>query len=126
MNQKYVKYRIALAMRNIGFDGLDCSKDFDIKNQTSLHDSSICSYSNPEDRVPAPTLQEALDWFEDEHNIYVSRDIQTNSNEILDFTYYLKSWRFPPIEIKFENPLDCFDRYKARIACIEKMIEILK
>jgi hypothetical protein len=52
--------------------------------------------------------------------------IDTNVNEIMDITYTIKSWKFPPIEIKFENPYDCFDKNKSELICIDKIIEIIK
>ena len=42
----------------------------------------------------------------------------------MDFSYRIISWRFRPIEIVFEDPYDCFDKYKADIACLKKLIEI--
>jgi len=119
MNKTYVTYNIALAMKELGFDE-PCLGFYDSFNNNEAV-SGLSDALNS-----APTFQQAFDWFEDKHNIYVSRNIDTTVNEIADFTYYLKSWRFPPIEIEFEDVYDCFDRHKARIACLNKMIEIVK
>jgi hypothetical protein len=125
MNKDYVPYNVALALEELGFKK-PCHAYFmkPIKNSGpgKLHFGKL----NFKNRLSTPTFQEAFDWFEDEHNIYVQRAVSTSVNEILDFTYHLKSWRFPPVEIEFEEPYDSFDRYKARIACLEKMIEIIK
>ena len=127
MNKKFAPYEIALAMEELGF------KEFGrayfmkpIKAGNNMPSGLHFGTSKFSNRLPAPTFQEALDWFEDEHSIYVDRTVHTSVNEVLDFEYRLKSWMFPPVEIKFEDPYDCFDRYKARVACLEKMIEITK
>jgi len=76
--------------------------------------------------IHAPLYQQAFEWFEKEHNIFVDRTTHTSVNEVLGFDYKLKSWRFPPITIEFEEPYDEFDREKANIACLNKLIEIIK
>ena len=128
MNKKHVPYKLALAMRDLGFDG-KCHTSYSINDMDEdgniIHKPELQDFVDPH-YIKAPRIQSAFDWFEDEHNIYVQRTVDTSVNEVLDFTYTLKSWGFPPVEIKFEDPYDCFDRHKARIACLEKMIEIIK
>ena len=126
MNKDHTPYYIALAMKELGFDE-PCFEWVIWRDKGDVQYEAYFDYPiDEEGGIPAPSFQEAFDWFEDEHNICVARSIDTNLNEFLNFTYYLRSWRFPPIEIEFENPYDCFDRQKARVACLEKMIEIVK
>ena len=56
----------------------------------------------------------------------VQRVVDTNVNEILDITYTIKSWKFPPIKVEFENVYDCFDKHKSELICIDMIIELLK
>jgi len=79
-----------------------------------------------EGAIAAPLWQQAFTWFEEIHNIFVERRIDTSVNEILDISYHLKSWRFKPVEIEFENPYDSFDKEKSKLACLKKIIEIVK
>lgn len=62
-----------------------------------------------------------LKWFEDNHSIFVDKITETNVNEILGFTFWLKSWRFPPIEIG-----TYLDTNEGVTETINKLIELLK
>lgn len=123
MNKQFAPYHIAVAMKELGFEEL-CFGFYREEDEHLFPHTPIKKHI--EDLILAPTFQQAMDWFEDEHNIYIARSIDTTVNEIADFTYHLKSWRFPPVEIEFEDVYDCFDRHKARVACLDKMIEIVK
>lgn len=76
--------------------------------------------------ILAPTFSQVFRWFEDKHFMFIERSIDTNVNEILNISYVIKSWKFTPIEITFENPYDCFDRGKAELACLKELIKIVK
>jgi hypothetical protein len=128
MNKNYVPYNIASAMKELGFDG-DCSRSYSINDIDEegniIFSPELQDFVDPY-YTKAPALQDALDWFEDEHSIYVDRTVHTSVNEVLDFEYRLRSWKFPPFEIEFEDVYDCFDRHKSRVTCLNKMIEIIK
>lgn len=74
----------------------------------------------------SPMVHEIIDWFEDKFSIYIQREIDTNINETLDVRYILKSWRFEPIEIMFDNAFDCFNRCRANFVCLKKMLDIVE
>jgi len=119
MEKEFVPYTESLALKEIGFDeeclGYYFNKQLSFGAKTSYGEV-----------VEAPLYQQAFDWFEKTHSIFVQRMIDTNVNEIMDITYTIKSWKFPPIEIKFENSYDCFDKNKSELACLKELIELVK
>jgi hypothetical protein len=125
MNKENVPYKLALELAKVGFKYQRVLIEYDSAETGTYYAKGIIDDVRFDYQLKLP-FQQVFDWFEDEHNIYVQRTVDTSVNEVLDFTYTLKSWKFPPVEIKFEDPYDCFDRHKARIACLEKMIEIIK
>jgi hypothetical protein len=76
--------------------------------------------------ISAPQYQQCFRWFEDNQSMFVERIITTNANEIMDIEYNIKSWRFPTVTIEFDDPYDSFDKNKAELACLTKLIEIVK
>lgn len=125
MNKKYVSYELALELEKIGFECQRILIEHDSDERGIYYEIGRIKDVNFDYQLKLP-FQQVFDWFEDEYSIYVARTVDTSVNEVIDFTYTLKSWQFPPVEIEFENLYDCFDRHKARIACLEKMIEIVK
>ena len=144
INKDYVPYEQALSLKELGFDKPCYANMFDHSKPDIEHGHNRIRYYSPEHAdnfnkefdfgaenckdlfVSIPLYSQALNWFEDEYSIFVERRVATSVNEIMDIEYYLKSWRFPPIEIVFENPIDAFDRDKANITCIKKLIETVK
>ena len=46
--------------------------------------------------LSAPLKTQVFEWFENEHSLYVDIVTSTTPNEILDFTFKIKSWKFAP------------------------------
>jgi hypothetical protein len=134
MNKEFIPFEQSLALKELGFD--EPCLAFYYNNSTNQLSEPLSTWVIVEDyrnglqvshvKCTAPLFQQSFDWFEKNHSIFVQRMIDTNVNEIMDITYTIKSWKFPPIEIKFENPYDCFDKNKSELICIDKIIEIIK
>ena len=138
LNDDFVPYEQALALKALGYDKQCFKKSVhkkkcdnkDEKGNCPLH-NIFCGYPDCEidktiEQIGIPLWQQAFRFFEEEHSIFIDRRIATSANEILGIDYYLKSWKFRPIIIKFENPYDDLDEQKAQIACLKKLIEIVK
>jgi len=127
MNKDFVPYKEALILKNLGLDiscfGFYNNADGNIWVKHEIDPEIKDIYKGD---FEAPTYQQSFDWFEDEHSIFIDRKTYTNVNEIMNIEYSIKSWKFPPIKIEFENPYDCFDRDKARLECLKKLIEVTK
>ncbi len=128
MKKEFVPYEIALRMKQLGFDGLECFKDFDIKNKRSLYDSDICTYTNREDRVSAPTFQQAFRWFRENYGLFYqieTIDTKYEGGKLTGFWLLLHD--------VYENKLyDGLSDYpyttyeETELACLEKLIEIVE
>ena len=129
MNKEFLPYEQSLSLKELGFNkpclwfydnnGDDGFVEF-LSNENGIVNNNI------NDIVTSPLFQQAFKWFEDNHGFFVERKIETNVNEIIDIEYQIKSWKFKPITITFENPYDSFDKDKAELQCIKKLIEIVK
>ncbi len=73
----------------------------------------------------APLWQQAFDWFETQYGLYLSRHVLFSTNEMLDMRYFIHSFD-GTIEVKFHHNYDEFDRNKARLICLQKLISIVK
>ena len=117
VNSIYIPYAEAKELNDLGYDMyIEFYKD---------SDEEFYDMRTPDD-APCILWQNAFRWFEENQSIYVDRLVETTPNEILDITYMLKSFRFPPIEVEFDELYDSFDRDKANLTCLRKLIEIVK
>jgi hypothetical protein len=124
MNKEFVPYQEALELKELGFDE-PCFAVW-TRYDMELHPTPTWVARPRTPHIDAPLYQQTFRWFEDKHSLYVSRDVICNSNEILDIEYAIDSWRIGRNGVIFENPQDCFDTDKARLACLKKLIEIVK
>jgi hypothetical protein len=115
MENQFVSYDIAKELKELGFnERCLCSR---------YHDKKEKLYSgSPQHKndIYTPTYQQAFEWFENEHSIFVDRITTTTPNEIIDHRFALKSWRFSPILIG-----EFIDVREGQIACLNKLIEII-
>jgi len=128
MEKEFLPYEESLTLKELGFDE-PCfgyfSKEHD--NKLIISDPYYASILIKNDCLPTPLYQQAFDWFEQKHSMFIARSVNTTVNEILNISYYVESWKFSPVEVEFnENPYDSFDNVKARIACVRKLIELVK
>ena len=142
IKKEFILYEEALKLKKLGFDELcftsyddkkklrnpfDCTEDYN-ESVTYIEDTT-CFVKNSELKlkhwVAAPTYSQVFRWFEENHSIYVQKEVTTNVNEILDITYTIKSWQFKPVEVIFDNVYDWTDRSKAELACLKKLIELV-
>ena len=119
MSKDFTPYQEALELKQLGFDE-DC---FGYYFNKQLLFGARTSYGEV---VEAPLYQQAFRWFENNHSMFIERIVTTTVNEILDIEYHIKSWKFNHITIEFNNPYDCFDKKEAELACLKKLIEIVK
>jgi len=96
------------------------------KHLPALYTSNNRNSNSPQWLIAAPTYQQAFEWFEIEHSMFITRRIDTTPNEILGFDYTIKSFRFAPKIVEFEKPYDEFDRNISRLTCLRKLISIIK
>lgn len=61
-----------------------------------------------------------LNWLEDNHSLFVDKITETTVNEILGFTFWIKSWRFAPIQVG-----TYLDPNEGQHDTINKLIEIV-
>jgi hypothetical protein len=118
MNKEFIPYEQALELKELGFDK-PCFKtmlDFDITYQSD---------------IKMPLKQQAFRWFREKYNIqgYIySSTVRGNSEKTKQFTGYI--WNINGIDMPFistDARDELHDTYEeAELACLNKLIEIVK
>lgn len=130
MEKEFIPHEEAYALRELGFKEPSIARYATLKGDAWIitigQRYEFSNYHESTKACVAPLWQQVFDWFEQKHSIYIDRTVITTPNEILGFEYRLKSFRFAPITVEFEELYDEFDKYKSKLACLRKLIEIVK
>ena len=140
MEKEFIPYEIALALKELGFDG-DCFAiwsgfdeiNFSTTDKVRLYSSKfrindtqsatfyINDFNSLSSRVAAPTFSQAFRWFREKYNIYV--EISFNQKyENSKFGYIIRSKSSCLHTRDFP-----YKTYKeAELECLKKLIEIIK
>jgi len=133
MSKHFLNYKESLELKELGFNEF-CYGHIDPHEYVDSSYSPLCmgEYNmepNEDDTdtlVACPMFFQVFEWFESKHSMFIDRSIMTNVNEIMSIEYRIKSWKFAPVEVEFDSQYDSFDLDKAQLACVRKLIEILK
>lgn len=131
MEEEFLLYKEALTLKELGFD-IECFMDFDLDDKTSLLDPSITSYTNEEDRVPAPLWQQAFKWFEKKYNIMFS--VNRMGDSAFYVSFYLTTQKYSDVINQLKNAgtscfseiVDIYDTDDINQLVIEEFIRIVK
>ena len=116
MNNEFVPYDIALAMKELGFDDACIFYYAPDAITISKPTTGVCS-SDLYRIIASPLYQQAFRWFREEHNIdcYIEKDRKNR------YWFYITVNTLINKSSKF-----CYHRYeKAELACLRKLIEIV-
>lgn len=131
MEKEFVPYQEALALKQLGFNE-PCFGSWEIeKTDTPTYTHSITtSYKNsnhPIGKTAAPTYSQAFRWFRDKHNIdaWVQPFMMEKHGKPFlpdeSYGYWIfKDGVLVVDEVDFLNPEE------AELACLEKLIELVK
>ncbi len=127
MKNEFVPYYIALAMKGLGFNE-PCSAfyklgDFEIYYDTILqskkvkfrNNSELNFYGDLKEKISAPLYPQAFRWFEENYDDAITVRTYKMSNGVRWYDYSVN-----------EFGGRCKDREEAELACLRKLIEIVK
>ena len=123
MNKEFVPYEQALALKELGFNepcfGVYYTKDGDVRIITEGEQGN------------APTYSQVFRWFREKHNLMFQIFYLRNGNhaalihrttpEYMDIVDQLS-----PSSGCVDEVVDCYSYEKAELACLIKLIEIVK
>ena len=84
LKKQFVSYNIALELKSIGFDELYYKEDFDLM-------------------VSSPTYSQVIDWFEENHNIYIGKTGYDDGKSPKRWVYHVDNYYIP--EQTLENAI---------------------
>lgn len=129
MENEFIPYEQALALKELGFDE-DCFGSFEFKNKASIQlysDWVPCDWPNFKlYECYAPLYQQLFRWFREKHNMLAN--VYSNASGWC-YEYHDNIGGTHRLDSDFNGPNDsgCWDSYEdARLACIQKLIEIIK
>ena len=136
MNNEFVSYEMALALKELGFDEpCICGyNDYHLLRSkiSSSFDGDFVKWDEKYDKdLKAPLYQQAFRFFREKYNIqgYIySSAVRGNAEKTKQFTGYI--WNINGIDMPFlstDARDELHDTYEeAELACLQKMIEIVK
>lgn len=132
MEEQFVPYKLALKLKELGFN--EKCFGYYADNKLYIHNSKSKNYINLE----APLWQQAFDWFRKKHRLDFKIDYQYDTNKKLGYKpqYFIDIHEIVDTgEILFNKQKfsiirhESFKTYKtyeeARQTCLEKLIELV-
>jgi hypothetical protein len=124
MNKEFIPYEQALALKELGFDE-DVFAVYEIIDEYTQ--KFLFEYKNRDNifsyQIAAPLYQQAFRWFREKHNLEGEvHCIRFNSKRLKGYQYAITSRNYQ----KFEQLGDYHTYEEAELACLEKLIEIVK
>ena len=126
MYKEFVKYEQALALKELGFDE-PCfgwyNPQVNYKKVTTDKYWAFHLTGEWENFKPSPLYQQAFRWFREKYDLRIW--IESNYG-VLKFEYVIATTNFNFIDKQF-NDLSGYKTYEeAELACLKKLIEIVK
>lgn len=122
MSKEFIPYELALAMKELGFDG-DCLGYYNIDPQLKNPAFNMVKPFEHEWCLPAPLYQQAFGWFREEYELYGS----VGYNDDLKSEWggsvkgYYETWG--KYDLGFTGWFKTYQ--EAQDACLRKLIKIL-
>jgi hypothetical protein len=125
MNKEFIPYEQALELRELGFN-----EECVFKYSLDRYEGTIYEITNGCKNIQlykgsctAPLYQQAFRWFREKHNLEGEvHCIRFNSKRLKGYQYAITSRNYQ----KFEQLGDYHTYEEAEIACLKKLIEIVK
>jgi hypothetical protein len=126
MNKEFVPYELALELKQLGFDE-PCNTCYDKLEMVASYGASVFDYKNYNTSgymVSRPTFSQAFRWFREKHNL------RCQINYIGGLINKTTWWDISVIGHYNTDPKEWEMKYQpyeeAELACLKKLIEIVK
>jgi hypothetical protein len=126
MNKEFVPYELALELKQLGFDE-PCNTCYDKLEMVASYGASVFDYKNYNTSgymVSRPTFSQAFRWFREKHNL------RCQINYIGGLINKTTWWDISVIGHYNTDPKEWEMKYQpyeeAELACLRKLIEIVK
>jgi hypothetical protein len=135
MNKEFIPYDQALELKELGFDDeclLQYSLTYDEDDKTigvELFNASDCIVTSSRNYpIKAPLYQQAFRWFREKHTHQCYIQFMNNSYAywigIKSIDFYYHSFNSIPRDMKIDSSWETYE--EAELACLKKLIEIVK
>ena len=118
MTKEFVTYEQALALKELGFDE-PCFGYWKSKNWLIQEKTRTDGYTHADQECSAPTFSQAFRWFREKYGYLVS-PFQNEDN-----LFFFEIGRLNSLITEYYS-LDCETYEEAELACLRKLIELVK
>jgi hypothetical protein len=120
MNKEFVPYEQALELKELGFD------DYNIAWYAIVDEKPKIVFLNYGSHLCAPLYQQAFRWFREKHDLFSVIDVDQTMEPL--FCYSLSKYKG---NFQWDNILPTYSELyytyeEAELACLKKLIEIVK
>jgi len=128
MNKEFVTYEIALALKELGFDGTpwfgNQASLYDVKGEHTMYTNYGVMYSGLSDGyISAPLKQQVFRWFREKYNQNSFIELVYQDRLKFDYVLYVNK-KEEECKNYGDGPFNTYD--EAENACIDKLIELAK
>jgi hypothetical protein len=120
MNKEFIPYEQALELKELGFD------DYNIAWYAIVDEKPKMVFLNYGSHLCAPLYQQAFRWFREKHYLFSVIDVDQTMEPL--FCYSLSKYKG---DFQWDNILPTYSELyytyeEAELACLKKLIEIVK
>lgn len=124
ITEDYVSFETAKLLKEKGFNE-ECYLHYSSNGKTQYW-----NYQSPVDGIPAPTLQMAMKWLREVHNLFIQVTIVPHTTVTIEQDYYVFAVckdRRNLAFIRSDHPHDCYSTYEEACEtaikyCLENLI----
>ena len=127
MEKEFIPYEQALELKELGFDE-PCFMQYDKNGLVeNVFGRFRNSYFNLADQVSTPTFSQAFRWFRKEHYIHCEISETTDWEEDNEsWTFIIYKYKLGDNDAMKRSITDYKTYEEAELACLQKLIEIVK
>ena len=128
MTKEFIPYEEALALKELGFNE-ECFAVYSEKGVLSPITNLKPCNSNVPSYATAPLYQQAFRWFREKHNFIVQIGLACNGNHYVVIHKTTEEYLAQISGLSnpcFEEIVDLYSYEEAELACLRKLIEIVK
>ena len=123
----FIPYEQAVALKELGFDKPCFFPFYQYSDRIDMIYADFSNWNARETLVSAPLFDQVFDWFREKYNLNswienISKEYVPKINEMMPKTLEDKYGSF----LLLKYPERYFTHRDAKVACVEKLIEIVK
>lgn len=125
MEKEFIPYQQALALKNLGYDW-PCLSWYNLEQNRVMGSGEYDNEGQYYKHVGLPLYQQVFRWFRERHKLFMLMQVGQHNGE--HQTFYFNVFKFGKnlYKSKFRSKTGVYTYEEAELACLKKLIEIVK